>query len=119
MTRADAVSTSDPVEPARPANIEAEPQPSPDTEPQRTSIQSLLSAVGTFGPPVTIVTALLVYFGWARSQRQAQAMGLDVSQFGYSTQDYVLRSISTLYIPLVLSAAIALACLTLHRRVAD
>src|SRR4051794_8995316 len=101
MTRTDAVSTSDPVEPDRPANAaanaaanaEAEPEPSPDPAPQRTSIQSLLSAVGTFGPPVTIVTALLVYFGWARSQRQAQAMGLDVSQFGYSTQDYVLRSI--------------------------
>jgi hypothetical protein len=80
-------------------------------------LRSALSVLTTLGPPLTIATALMFYFGWARSNRQARFMGLDVSLFGFSTQDYVLQSISTLYIPLLVIAALALAWLTLHQRV--
>jgi hypothetical protein len=76
-----------------------------------------LSVVSTIGPPVTIATALMIYFGWARSDTQARAMGLDVSLFGFSAQDYMLQSISTLFVPLLIMAAIALAGLALHQRV--
>jgi hypothetical protein len=44
-------------------------------------------------------------------------MGLDVSLFGFSTQDYVMQSISTLYVPLLAIATLALAGLALHRLV--
>jgi uncharacterized membrane protein YecN with MAPEG domain len=71
----------------------------------------------TLGPPLTVITALLIYFGWDRSQQQARYMGLDVSLFGYSTQDYVLRSVSTLYLPLLALAALALGWLAVHRRI--
>jgi hypothetical protein len=80
-------------------------------------LRSALSVLTTLGPPLTIATALMFYFGWARSNVQAQYMGLDVSLFGFSTQDYVLQSISTLYVPLLTVAALALACLVLHQRV--
>lgn len=73
--------------------------------------------VATLGPPLTIATALMFYFGWARAQMQASVMGLDVSLFDYSTQDYVLMSISTLFLPLLAIAALALGWLALHRRV--
>ena len=43
----------------------------------------------TLGPPITIVSGLMFYFGWARTTVQARYMGLDVSLFGFSTQDYV------------------------------
>jgi hypothetical protein len=59
----------------------------------------------------------MFYFGWARSNTQARYMGLDVSLFGYSTQDYVIQSISTLYLPLLATVALALGWLALHRRV--
>ena len=65
------------------------------------SVTSLLAVLTKVGPPLTVVTALLIYFGWARADAQSKAMGVDVSMFGYSTQDYVLRSISTLYLPLL------------------
>lgn len=52
-----------------------------------------------FGPPATVATALLIYFGWARADAQARAMGLSVNLFGYTTRDFVLRSISALYEP--------------------
>ena len=34
--------------------------------------------LAVIGPPLTISTALLVYFGWARTDAQAKAMGLDL-----------------------------------------
>jgi len=80
-------------------------------------LRSALSVVTAIGPPLTIATALMIYFGWARTNVQARAMGLDVSLFRYSTQDYVLSSISTLFVPLLVVAALALGGLALHRRI--
>jgi len=85
--------------------------------------RAAVSVVTTVAPVLSVVTALLVYFGWARSDQQARAMGLDVSLFGFTTQDYVLRSVNTLYLPLLVCCAVALGWLTVHwflvRRLAD
>jgi hypothetical protein len=89
----------------------------PASDAAESPLRSALSVLTTIGPPLTIVTALMIYFGWARSDTQARSMGLDVSLFGFSTQDYVLQSISTLYVPLLVMATLALASLALHRRV--
>jgi hypothetical protein len=61
-----------------------------------------LSVVAAVGPPVTVATALLIYFGWARADAQAQYMGLNATLFGYSTQDFVLISVSSLFLPLIM-----------------
>jgi hypothetical protein len=107
--------------PARPAAeapaAEAVTPPGPARDGGESPLRSALSVLTTLGPPLTIVTALMVYFGWQRSDVQASFMGLDVSLFGFSTQDYVLQSISTLYVPLLAAAALALGCLALHQRV--
>lgn len=71
--------------------------------------------LAVIGPPLTISTALLVYFGWARTDAQAKAMGLDVSLFGYTVQDFVLRSIPSLFIPLVWLLIMAVLWLALDR----
>ncbi|MEO6531516.1 MAG: hypothetical protein ABI563_09830 [Specibacter sp.] len=72
--------------------------PDPDVP---SMMSKFLAVVSSIGPPVTVATALLVYFGWARSDAQARAMGLDVSLFGYTVQDYSLRSIKSMFFPLV------------------
>jgi hypothetical protein len=95
----------------------APPAAAPPRDAGESPLRSALSVLTTLGPPVTIATALMVYFGWARSDIQAKVMGLDVSLFGFSTQDYVMQSISTLYVPLLAAAALALGCLALHQRV--
>jgi len=99
---------------ARSASL-SPPSPAPGSD--ESPLRSALSVLTTLGPPLTIATALMFYFGWARSDEQARVMGLDVSLFGFSTQDYVLQSISTLYIPLLVSAALAIGWLGLHQRV--
>ena len=76
----------------------------------RTTVRGILSLVA----PTTLVVALLYYFGWARTSAEAHALGLDDSLFGYSTQDYVLRSISSMYWPLFIGAVALLTGLFLH-----
>lgn len=71
--------------------------------------------VAVVGPPLTMATALLVYFGWARTDAQAKAMGLDVSLFGYTVQDFVLRSIPSLFMPLVWLLLVAVLWLAVDR----
>ena len=84
----------------------------PEADPRWKRAVDMLAVIG---PPLTISTALLVYFGWARTDAQAKAMGLDVSLFGYTVQDFVLRSIPSLFIPLVWLLIVAVLWLALDR----
>ena len=74
----------------------------PSHPPRGLTRQDVFSALGALGAILTLVTAVLFYFGWRRSDVQAREMSIDVSLFGYSSQDYVLRSISSLYLPLLM-----------------
>lgn len=77
--------------------------------------QRTLDVLSVIGPPLTVATALLVYFGWARSEAQSRSMGLDVSLFGYSVQDFILRSIQSLFQPLAWLAVTGLMWLMADR----
>ena len=98
-------------EPAVGATPVAAASPPP---PRGVSRQDIFSALGGLGAVLTLVTAVLFYFGWRRSDVQAGAMSIDVSLFGFSTQDYVLRSISSLYLPLLVILGLGLVWLWLH-----
>ncbi|WP_132188478.1 MULTISPECIES: hypothetical protein [Kribbella] len=60
---------------------------------------------------------MLVYFGWARSDVQAQELGLEESVLGMSTRDYVLRSIDTLFVPLLIVGCMGIGWLLAHERI--
>jgi hypothetical protein len=70
-----------------------------------------------FLPPVTIITGLLFYFGWTRVHFQATDMGQNEDIFGYSTVDYVLRSVDSLFFPLLVLAATTIVIVLVHRQV--
>ena len=63
---------------------------------------NVLLILGAVGSPIALGTALLLYFGWVRSQAQAAAFGADVSVFEMSPQDLVLRSVDVLFFPIIL-----------------
>ncbi len=86
--------------------------------PQGLTREDAFRILGALGAILTLLTALLFYFGWRRSEAQSRAMGIDVTLFGYSSQDYVLRSISSLYLPLLVLAAGGLLWVRLHRALA-
>lgn len=92
----------------------ATPTASAGAEP---SPASLLRSLLTVGPPVTIATALLFYFGWATSAAQSTAMGLDVGIFGMGTTDFVLRSLDALFVPVLAGCTVLLGWVALHARV--
>jgi hypothetical protein len=103
--------------PAGHAGDENSPITTPASSPQRSrglTRQDIWSALGALGGILTLVTAVMFYFGWRRADVQASAMSIDVSLFGFSTQDYVLRSISSLYLPLLGVFALILGWLWLH-----
>jgi hypothetical protein len=75
------------------------------------AVQSLGAVIG----PTALVSALLFYFGWARTQSQAQYLGLDVTLFGFSTQDYILLSTYSILVPLGEVLLGGLGILWLHR----
>lgn len=106
-----------PAAPAQPpSNAQAS---SPIQEDERSLIntrwQRTLDVLSVIGPPLTVATALLVYFGWARTDAQAKSMGLDVSLFGYTVQDFILRSIQSLFQPLAWLVVVGLLWLMLDR----
>ena len=76
--------------------------------------QDVFSVLGALGAIITLVAAVMFYFGWRRSDVQARAMSIDVSLFGFSSQDYVLRSISSLYVPLLVILGLGLLWVWCH-----
>jgi hypothetical protein len=79
--------------------------------------QDVFSVLGSLGALLGLLTAVMYYFGWRRSDVQAREMGIDVSLFGFSTQEYVLRSISSLFLPLLVLLAAGLVALAGQARV--
>ena len=65
-------------------------------------VRQILAVLGN----LTVITALLIYFGWRRSETQARRLGIDESILGMSTQDYILRSVAPV-LQLLLTVAIA------------
>lgn len=75
----------------------------------------VLAVVASIGPPVTVISSVLVFFGWIKADAQAKYMGLNVSLFGYTTQDYVLFSLSNLSIALICLFVVGISCMVLDR----
>ncbi len=68
-------------------------------------------------PPVALIVGLLFYFGWVRVDSVAKALGQSASVYGYTTNDYVLRSVGSLFFPLLVLTATALLVLLAHQGV--
>jgi hypothetical protein len=65
-----------------------------------------------------LLTGLLVYFGWQRTQTTYRYFGLDVRLVGLSPTDLVLASVGSAYTPLLLLGLAYLAGTLLHSAVA-
>ena len=68
--------------------------PPPPPEAKKADLREVLRPVVAVVANITVLTALLVYFGWRRSETQAHQLGIDESILGMSTRDYLLRSMA-------------------------
>jgi hypothetical protein len=81
-------------------------------------IQKWVGIVGVFVAPTTVITALCLYFGYVFTRTFFADFGIDVDAIGFTTSDYVLKSVSVLYAPIIvlLLAWIALLWAGEHTR---
>jgi len=84
---------------------------------QRSQAERWVSFAAGIVTPVTLITALLFYFGYVSSRSQYEYFGIDVDAIGLSTQDYVMRSPQPLLVPLLVLSLIAVAGLLLHNAI--
>lgn len=93
------------------------PAPAGRTGSMPKQVGFVFAVLGTLGSQAVLITALLYYLGWVRAQATLDYFGLDTALVGYSTPDYVLRSLNSAFPPLIVIALISLALLTVHRTV--
>jgi hypothetical protein len=72
----------------------------------------LLALIGAVVAPTTVVAGLAFYFGWRREQAFAGYFGIDQSMLGFSTSDYVLRSVDALFVPFVVVLLVLFGAVT-------
>lgn len=83
-----------------------------EATPERNGLlRSIVVVIGN----VTVLSALLVYFGWKRSEVQAAALGIDESLLGMSTQEYILRSVGSVLVLLIVMALFGMLWVLLDR----
>ena len=76
---------------------------------------SIAGAALVFLSQTVVITGLLYYFGWVRTQANFGYFGIDTSLLGYTTSDYLIRSVSSSF-PLVTGLMlVAFALLGAHR----
>ena len=81
-------------------------------------IERIVQLVSAVVAPVTLFTALLYYFGWMRTNSLFQQFGVEASVLRLSAQDYLLRSVEGLYVPVGVLLVAAVLGLWGHGRVA-
>jgi hypothetical protein len=84
---------------------------------QRSQAERWVSFAAGIITPVTLITALLFYFGYVSARSQYEYFGIDVDTLGLGTQDYVMRSPQPLLVPLLVLSLLAVAGLLLHNAI--
>lgn len=67
-----------------------------------------LKTIAGFVAPTTLLTGLLLFFGFAYTDSFYEYFAIDPATLGFSTQDYLLRSARPLYMPLGATLAVGL-----------
>lgn len=95
-------------------------EPDADREsvrPSGTNWADLAKVAGVIGANVTIFSALLIGFGWAKADAESQVLGFHERLRGLSTQYYLLSSIGTVAEALVVMVVGGLVLLWLDGRI--
>lgn len=75
---------------------------------------TLMKLLASVVAPTTLLTGLLFYFGWAHAYWFFYHFGIDSSLLGLTTQDYLLRSVDALFVPLTVLVSVGLVIVWGH-----
>src|SRR3954454_11036250 len=84
---------------------------------ERSQAERWVSFAAGIVTPITLLSALLFYFGYVSARSQYEYFGIDVDTIGLSTQDYVMRSPQPLLVPLLILTLLAVGALLLHNTI--
>ena len=82
-------------------------------ESKSSQFERYLSLGASIAAPITVISAILFYFGYVSSHAEYGYFGIDVNTIGLSTQDYIMHSPSLL-VPLLALVVIGLALVVAH-----
>jgi hypothetical protein len=99
------------LQPSGPSGAPAETSAPGDTAARLEGPLRILLSVGA---NITVLTALVVFFGWKRAQAHAQMLGISANILGMSPQDYAFRSVDTLFPLLAVVAVVGLGWSRVH-----
>jgi hypothetical protein len=85
-----------------------------DDRPSGSQLGQWISTGASIVAPVTLLSALLFYFGYVSSASEYAYFGIDVDTIGLSTQGYIMRSPQTLLVPLLVLPLAGAGFLTLN-----
>src|ERR687884_2215169 len=88
-----------------------------DADAPGTRLERLISWAASVVAPLSVLTAVLFYFGYASSYAEYAYFGLDVDTIGLSTQDYVMRSPQPLLTPLLVLTLLGIGAVLLHAEI--
>jgi len=69
--------------------------------------------------PATLITAIAYYFGYRRERAFAGYFGIDPSTLGFTSSDYVLRSVDALFVPVTVVLLFVFGAVLLHTLAGD
>src|SRR5207248_10227749 len=104
-----------PAEPDRVTTVAADKPAEEGTAPGR--LERLVESGKAIIPPLTLLSALLFYFGYVSARSQYEYFGVDVDTIGLGTQDYIMRSPQPLLTPLLVFAAAGAGSVAAHAAV--
>ncbi|HEY3557924.1 MAG TPA: hypothetical protein VGL05_10685 [Kribbella sp.] len=84
---------------------------------ERPQLERWVSFAAGIVTPITVVSALLFYFGYVSARSQYEYFGIDVDTIGLSTRDYVMRSPQPLSVPLLVITLLAAGIVVLHNAI--
>lgn len=82
-----------------------------------TQLEKWASLGATIAAPVTVLGALLFYFGYVASASEYAYFGINVDTTGLNTQAYIMRSPQTLPVPLLVLTLLSAGFLTFNSAV--
>src|SRR5215213_3404346 len=86
-------------------------------------LAQLARILGTIVAPTTLLTSVLFYFGWMHAYHFFDYFGVNSTVLGLTTQDYLMRSLDGLFVPMTVVACAGLLVLwghaVLRARLAD
>ena len=86
------------------------------------TVNRWVGIVGLFIAPTTVITSVCFFFGYISTRKYLSYFGIDSNAVGYTNSDYVLKSISVLFAPilvLLVGSAAALWTVAYVRRLAQ